>query len=467
MATITFILQLSQLFFLIYLLCYATFLFFSVILAGNHLYKKSELRRIHEELRHDYDIPVSVLVPAYNEEVTIVDSIKSLLNLDYPAYEIIVISDGSTDNTARYVKEAFSLKKSSRSLREHIACKRSLGIYESVINNVSITLIEKENGGKGDTLNMGINASSYPYFLCLDADSVLQKDSLKKITVPLKEHDHVIAVGGLVQIAQGVTIKNGIVTKYQLPWNPVVSSQIIEYDCSFLGSRILMDSFQGNLIISGAFGLFRKDLVIAVKGYDTETLGEDMELVMKLHYFCRNNQKPYQILYESDAICWSQAPSTITDLCGQRRRWFLGLLQCMSKYRSIFANLRFGAIGIISYLYYFVFELFAPMIEIFGIFIIALSIAMNKINFNFFLILYAIYTAFCSCITFTAFLQRIYSQNFKISIKDVFKAIFISLFQYMFLHWILSFIRIKSLIGYEKKKHSWGTIGRMKQNTDD
>lgn len=465
-ATITFILKISQLFFLIYLLCYATFLFFSVLLAGNHLYKKSELQKIHEELRHDYNIPVSVLVPAYNEEVTIVDSIQSLLNLDYPLYEIIVVNDGSTDETSKRVREAFSLKASERSLREHIPCKKCLGIYESSINDVPITLIEKENGGKGDTLNMGINAARHPFFLCLDADSILQRDSLQKITAPLKEHDHVIAIGGLVQIAQGATLKDGVVTKYRLPWNPIVCSQIIEYDCSFLGSRILMDSFQGNLIISGAFGLFKKDLVIAVKGYDTETLGEDMELVMKLHYFCRNNQRPYKILYESDAICWSQAPSSISDLSGQRRRWFLGLLQCMSKYRSIFANLRFGAVGIVSYLYYFIFELFAPMIEVLGLFIIALSIAMNKIDFHFFLILYIIYTAYCSCITFTAFLQRAYSQNFKVSFEDLFKAIYISLFQYMFLHWLLSFVRIKSLIGYEKKKHSWGTIERMKQNTD-
>lgn len=178
---------------------------------------------------------------------------------------------------------------------------------------------------KGMALNMGINAANYDYFLCLDADSMLQVDSLSQISKSIQVDPTVIAVGGLVQVAQGVKIEQGKVASYRLPWRIIPCAQALEYDSSFLGARIFLDYLRANLIISGAFGLFKKDLVKAVGGYDTQTLGEDMELVMKLHFFCRNNNIPYRICYETDAVCWSQAPTNLGDLRKQRRRWYLGL----------------------------------------------------------------------------------------------------------------------------------------------
>ncbi len=167
---------------------------------------------------------------------------------------------------------------------------------------------------------MGINAANYDYFLCLDADSMLQVDSLSQISKSIQVDPTVIAVGGLVQVAQGVKIEQGKVASYRLPWRIIPCAQALEYDSSFLGARIFLDYLRANLIISGAFGLFKKDLVKAVGGYDTQTLGEDMELVMKLHFFCRNNNIPYRICYETDAVCWSQAPTNLGDLRKQRRR---------------------------------------------------------------------------------------------------------------------------------------------------
>lgn len=161
---------------------------------------------------------------------------------------------------------------------------------------------------------MGINASRYPYFICVDADSMLQKDSLERIVQPAMEDDAVVAVGGLIRVAQCIQIEeDGAALSYHLPWNFLTGMQVMEYDRSFLASRILLDGFNGNMIISGAFGLFKKDVVIAAGGYATDTLGEDMELVAKLHVFCRNNLHRYSIRYEPNAICWSQAPSTLGD----------------------------------------------------------------------------------------------------------------------------------------------------------
>lgn len=209
----------------------------------------------------------------------------------------------------------------------------------------------------------------------------------------MQKWENVISVGGVVQVSQGVRITDGEVSHYQLPWSVLPCLQAIEYDCSFLGSRILLNYLQSNLIISGAFGLFYKEYVIAVGGYDRQTLGEDMELVMKLHYFCRNNNIPYRICYETSAICWSQAPSSIGDLCKQR----------LKKYRKMLSRVRFGAVGYFSYAYYMLFEFLAPFIETFGCFVILLSLIYHQLNISFFISLFFLYSAFCSLITFASF----------------------------------------------------------------
>ncbi len=188
-----------------------------------------------------------------------------------------------------------------------------------------------------------------------------------------------------------------------------------------------------------------------------------MELVMKLHYFCRNNNIPYRICYETSAICWSQAPSSIGDLCKQRRRWFLGLYQCLKKYRKMLSRVRFGAVGYFSYAYYMLFEFLAPFIETFGCFVILLSLIYHQLNISFFISLFFLHSAFCSLITFASFLQRVYSQDLFIGPMDLCKAFLATLFRYFFLHWVLNIVRLTSFIGYKKRKREWGEIKRVKQ----
>lgn len=450
-------------FFLIYLILYASYLFFSVTVGAWKLYQRDRMQRIRNELKHDYYVPVSVLVPAYNEEVTIADSVRSLLNLKYRLYEIIVVDDGSKDNTAGVLIETFHLKKVNRPIHRKVSCKSVREIYETKEGHVRLTLICKENGGKGDALNMGINAARYPYFLCLDADSMLQMDSLEKIVQPVLEDDNIVAVGGLIRVAQCVEMEEGTVRSYHLPVDPITAMQVVEYDRSFLASRILMDQFNGNLIISGAFGLFKKDVVVAAGGYDTDTLGEDMELVVKLHVFCRNNQRKYSIRYEPNAVCWSQAPSSLKDLMKQRRRWHLGLFQSMTKYRQIFCNLQFGLVSFISYLYYLLFELLSPVIEVFGIFTMALALCFGLLNFTFMVRFFLLYSIYGAILTMTAFFQRVYTQGLKISAGDIAKAILMCLLEGVFFRYVLSFVRVTAFFGYKKKKREWGAIKRTKQ----
>lgn len=459
-----FVLDIANVFFITYLLAYSTFLFISVLVGAFKLFENEQRFITNSQIKHSYYVPVSILVPAYNEEVTIVDSIHSLLKLDYRLYEIIIIDDGSKDNTVKVLMDAFDFQKTNRPIYKKVKSKQEKAIYETQVNNIHITLISKENGGKGDSLNMGINASRFPYFICIDADSFLQKDSLEKIVRPVFENPSIIAVGGLIQIAQSVEIKNSEIVKYKIPSRPVLGMQVMEYARTFLASRILKDLYGGNLIISGAFGLFKKDYAVAVGGYDSSTLGEDMELVMKLHVFCRNNHIKYKIAYEPEAICWSQAPGNVRDLMKQRRRWHLGLFQCMTRYYYIFANIRFGLLSFVSYLYYLFFELLSPIIETMGLGIMIIAQLSGLLNVTFLINFFILYSLFGTFITLTAFFQRIYTRSIKLSFMDGLKAIALCLMECLFFRYILSFVRITAFIGYKKRKHSWGSIKREKMS---
>lgn len=309
---------------------------------------------------------------------------------------------------------------------------------------------------------MGINASQYPYFICIDADSVLQYDSLREIVRPALEDDNVVAVGGSVRPCNGVELENGRVKKYRLPHNLLACMQVLEYDRSFLAARILFDTFNGSLIISGAFGLFQKEMVINCGGYDHTTMGEDMELVVKLHEFCKANEIPYLIRYATNAICWTQVPERLRDLCIQRRRWHLGLFQSMTRHIGLFANLRYGAVSLISYLYFLLYELLSPYIELFGVLTIMLAFCVDLINIPFMILFYMIYAVFGSVLSLTAFFSRIQTIDLKISFTDGLKAVGLCLFEVTCLRFVMTFVRVTAFKGYRKKKMSWGRIERQK-----
>ncbi len=458
------ILQGSGVFFIVYLIGYSTFLFLAVAVGSSTLYQKRRQIKMKNTLMQDYYVPVSIITPAYNEHVTVVETVKSLLALEYNIYEIIVVDDGSKDDTSKVLIEAFDMHPVNRPVQYKITCQPVEYIYESVGEKVPITLIRKKNGGKADALNMGINMAGYPYFVCMDADSVLQYDSLGKIVHPVLENDHVVAVGGTIRPSNEVELEKGRVIKYRLPRNILACMQVLEYDRSFLASRILFDKFNGSLIISGAFGLFKKDTVIACGGYDHTTMGEDMELVVKLHEFCLANQIDYSIRYATDAICWTQVPETLKDLFKQRRRWHLGLFQSMTKHKALFANAKYGAVSLISYLYFLLYELLSPYIEIFGVFTIVLAFIVNMINVRFMVMFLLIYTGYSSVLTLTAFFSRIQTVDLKISFSDVLKAVLLCFFEVSFLRFAIAWVRATAFAGYKKKKLQWGRIERKRIN---
>lgn len=448
--------------FVLYMIGYASFLFLAVTVGSSTLYQAKRRNLLKSELWGKYYVPVTIIVPAYNEEMTIESSVRSLLALEYPLYEIIVVDDGSRDSTAQILQKAFHMQQVSRPIQRKVPCRQAEAVFETLEFKVPITLIRKQNGGKADSLNMGINAAKYPYFICMDADSVLQYDSLERIVRPVLEEGDVVAVGGAVRPCNGAEIQNGRVVSYHLPDKILPCMQVLEYDRSFLAARILFDKFNGSLIISGAFGLFKKSVVIDAGGYDSTTMGEDMELVTKLHVFCREHNLPYHIRYATDAICWTQAPETLTDLRKQRRRWHIGLFQTMKRHRRMLANPKYGLVGSISYLYFLIYELLSPYIEIFGLITIVVAFALDLINVPFMILFFLIYVAYSAILSLTAFLARIHTIDLKLTALDVLKAIGLCALEVSCLRFILAFTRAAALVGYKKKKNSWGRIERKK-----
>ena len=455
LGTVQTVLAFFEIFFVVYLIGYSSFLFSSVLAGGNEIFEGTKKRRLRNENQHDYYVPISVVVPAYNEEVTITETIRSLLNLDYRIYEIIVVNDGSKDGTGELVAETFQLRQVDRPIRRQLPCAEVLSVWESVeADRVPITLINKANGGKADSINAGINAAKYPYFVCMDADSILQKDSLSMIAVPVLENQDVVAVGSMIRISNDCVFENGELVQLRLPKRLTPAFQVLEYERSFLASRILLDKFNANLIISGAFGLFKKDAVINVGGYHAGCVGEDMELIMKLHAYYRANHLPYQIKYAYNAVCWTQAPERFRDLLKQRKRWHIGLMQSMLGHKSVFTK------G--SYLYYLFYELLSPVIELMGLLVTFLAYVYHLVSLRYMLTLLLIYALFSSMLTVISFVTRNYLSNIRVRSVDVLKAFLLCIPENVLIRFILAWTRILAIFFWRGKKTRWGEIKRKK-----
>jgi len=311
--------------------------------------------------------PVSVLVPAFDEEPTIVDSVHSLLALRYPEHEVIVVNDGSLDGTLERLQEEFDLVPVRKALRVVIPTAAIRGVYVSRRNR-RLWVVDKENGGKADALNAGVNASRFPYILAIDADAILEEDSLLRVVRPIvAAPDVVVATGGIVRIANGCRIDHGRVYDVRLPRSRLATLQVLEYFRAFLIGRVGWSRMNALLIISGAFGLFRRSLVETVGGYSNDTVGEDIELVVRLHRHLRERGERYRIEFVPDPVCWTEAPETMGQLSRQRRRWHRGLGETLWRHRGVAANRRYGTLGWAAVPYFLLFEFLGPLVEVLGV----------------------------------------------------------------------------------------------------
>ena len=308
---------------------------------------------------------ITVIVPGYNEEATIAASVRSMLQLDYPDFEIVVVNDGSKDATLDVLKREFGLQLFPEAYRIALPVKTVRGIYRSSMHP-NLRVIDKVNGGKADALNAGINAARHALFCAVDADSVLQRDSLRRIVRPFMEYRRIIACGGTVRIANGCRIAQGYLDAVGMPASWLARVQIVEYLRAFLFGRLGWSPINALLIVSGAFGMFRRQAVIEAGGYRTSTIGEDMELVVRMHRLSREGGHDYRVVFVHDPVCWTEAPETFAVLRSQRVRWQRGLLESLWLNRTLLFARRGGAVGWLAFPAMLVFEACGPLIEVAG-----------------------------------------------------------------------------------------------------
>lgn len=336
---------------------------------------RSRLMGDSPEVYSGLELPISILVPAFNERSTIVTSVRSLLQLSYPDFEIIVINDGSTDETFETLKREFFLVPFPEAYRQQLDTRPIRAVYRSTSHN-NLRVIDKENGGKADSLNAGINVSRSPLFCCVDADSILDKDSLHKVVQPFLEDSLVVATGGSIRIANGCKVNNGFIEVVDLPGKLLPLLQVVEYVRAFLFGRMGWSPLNAMLIVSGAFGLFKKEVVIEVGGYLPDTIGEDMEITMRIHKHYRLSRKKYRIVFVPDPICWTEVPEDMATLKNQRIRWQRGLLESMFANLKLLFHYRGGWAGWAAFPFLLIFEAFGPIIETLGyifVFVLALN----------------------------------------------------------------------------------------------
>lgn len=449
---------------LVYMIGITITYFLQLIFSGTTLSSYVKYLRFSDYRRYidsSNMIPVSLLVPAYNEEATVVETVKNLSKLNYPEYEIIVINDGSKDGTLASLITTFGMVPIEQPYKKSVESMPIRAVYRTP-RMENLIVVDKENGGKADALNAGINFSRYPVLISMDADSVLEKEALVRIVTPFLQNNTVVAVGGVVRIANGCVVEEGEIKEVRLPRTPLGKLQTVEYLRSFFTGRIGAASMGMLLIISGAFGAFRKDAVVAVGGYTTHCIGEDMDLVVKLHRGMKNAGIPYRIDFLPDPICWTQPPENLRDLYRQRKRWQIGLINVLLRHRDMAFNPRYGKAGMIMLPYYWIFEFIGPLFETLGYFVIPLSWWLGIISWQFTLLFFLLVVMVGLILSLGAILQESFAMRKFPKMSQVLTLATYALVDNFGFRQFNTVIRSIGCLKYHSGKNTWGSMHRKR-----
>ncbi len=359
-----------------------------IVLAGQafvqHL-RRAPFAGADDMFRSPLTLPVSVIVPAHNEGGGIIAAVQAMTALRYPRFEVVVVDDGSTDATFELLRQHFDLIEVPRVVPADVPTRTTiLSVHVARGNADNLVVVRKENGGKADALNTGLNVAQHPLVCMVDADSVLDPDALLSVAKPFGDDPlRVAACGGVIRIANGSTIVGGRVVDARMPRRWLLRIQVVEYLRAFLMGRTGWSKLGGLVVISGAFGLFRRDLLVRIGGLDHDTIGEDAELVVRLHHDLRTRGEDYRVVFVAEPVSWSEAPSTLRVLGRQRRRWHRGIAEILSKHRKMILNPRYGRIGMIALPYYVLFELLAPFVEVGALILLPLGLWVGAVDVDF------------------------------------------------------------------------------------
>jgi len=452
------------------------FIYSSGILLSDRAVKRNK-KRAHflqvNDIVSATDIPsVTLVAPAYNEGKTIVENVKSLLAIQYPFYDLLIVNDGSTDNTMQLLIDKYDLEPFDTTFStQPIPTATVNRIFKSrKAQYKQLTVIDKNNGGKADAINAGINFAASELILCTDADCIIEQDALLKMVRPyLEESDQeIIACGGAIGIANDSVISNGTIKELRLPNDMIPMIQVVEYIRAFLIGRMGWGEINGLMLVSGAFGMYPRNRLIDVGGYDAKTVGEDFDLCIKLRVHMEQIKKPYKVVYVPETLCWTEAPPDYDIFIKQRDRWARGLIETLFIHKKLFLNPKYRNVGLFFIPYWFFFEFGAPIVEFLGLISLIVFGIFGLINWTTaLLLLFSVYLFGCIFSTVAIFF---YVKSFKhySTSKQVTELLLAAYLEPFLYHPVLVYAQIK---GYYKIlfniKSGWGVMKRRGFKTID
>ena len=439
---------------------------FYVVLAAISMIAMREYRKTEHNIYFD-DIlrspiapSIAVIAPAYNESLSIVDNIRSLLSLHYNNYEIIIVNDGSKDDTMEKVIAAYDLQVVNDFIRANVSHQPLRNVYKSRNQAYSkLIVIDKENGRKSDALNAGISVANSELVACIDVDCVIEDEALLRMVKPyLEEGDKkVIAVGGVVRIANDCIIQNGRLIEVKLSKKWLPTFQTLEYIRAFLLGRMAWGKLNGLLIISGAFGLFDRKIVLEVGGYDTSTVGEDMELVVRMRRWMVEKGRKYAVAYVPDPLCWTEAPESWSVFQNQRNRWTRGTIETLLLHQKILFRKKYGLMGMLSYPFWMIYEWGAPIVEFIGLLYFVILATLGWINWQHFYILLVLVYTFSVFISWTALLMEEVTYREYAKGSALLKLLLAAMLEPIFYHPITVWAAVRGNFDkFVRRKNTWG-----------
>lgn len=404
--------------------------------------------------------PMTLLVPAYNEEATIVESLRATLTLRYPKYEIIVVNDGSRDQTLARLIEAFGLKPIHRAMPGRTAYQPVRGIYAcAALPNLLV--VDKMNGGKADALNAAIDLASHPYVCAVDADSLLDSDALLRAVRPFVDApETTLAVGGTIRVVNGCQVRSGQVVEVRPPRRWLELFQAVEYLRAFLLARMAWTRHQSVTIISGAFGIFRRDVLLELGGYAHGTVGEDMELVVRLHRWAGDKGRPAEVWHVPDPVCWTEVPDSLKVLSRQRTRWQRGLCETLWRHRGMIATRKYGSVGMTALPSFLIFDVVSPLLELLGILMVPLCYAAGILSIEFLIAYCAVVFGFGMCLSLGAMILAEFSLQHHRRVRDLLWMGLGAVIENFGYRQLNSLWRVMGIWQFLWKKKGWGEMTR-------
>lgn len=437
---------------------YALLLFLSIPEIWSN-WKFTASDNLHRHLKSEALPPISVVVPAFDMESTIVEAVRSQLSLRYPTHEVIVVNDGSTDDTLERLRHAYQLFEVPPAIPRRLDTKPVRAYFRSRVAP-GLMVVDKVNGGKADALNAGLCAARYPLVVAADADTLIEQDALLRLVRPFLVGEPVVAAGGTIRVANGCEIRDARVVRPRLSTQFLAAVQVPEYLRAFLFGRLGWNRLGGNLIVSGAFGLFRRDLLIEIGGYQTGHVVEDLDVVVRLHKHLRDQKAEYDIPFIPDPVAWTEVPSDLRTLGRQRDRWHRGLVRTMVAHRRMLFKPKYGRVGWILYPFFAFGEMLAPVVELIGYIFTVAALILGVINWHFAALFLTVAIGYQMMLSIWAVILdeatfRIYPQR-----RDFFRLLLYAFAEPFGYRQLTVYWRLRGFVGALMGRAGWGGMER-------